>query len=84
MDMYQMCNRELSTISAKLMNKTAKILRLHGAKYYELDTHGYAASCTMGIGSFPGVESCRGVTLTPHPLLVPRSKNRVQLYIYSP
>jgi hypothetical protein len=31
-----------------------------------------------------GVESGRGVTLTPHPLLVPRSKNRVKLYIYSP
>jgi hypothetical protein len=26
----------------------------------------------MGTGSFPGVES--GVTLTPHPLLVPGSK----------
>jgi hypothetical protein len=24
------------------------------------------------------------VTLTPHPLLVPRSKNRVELYLYSP
>jgi hypothetical protein len=36
----------------------------------------------MGTGSFPGVESSRGVTLTPHPLLVPRSKNRVQLYFY--
>jgi hypothetical protein len=33
----------------------------------------------MGTGSFPGVESGRGVTLTPHPLLVPRSKNRVEL-----
>jgi hypothetical protein len=28
------------------------------------------ASCTMGTGSFPGVNSGRGVTLTPHPLLV--------------
>jgi hypothetical protein len=28
----------------------------------------------MGTGSFPGVRSDRGVTLTPHPLLVPRSK----------
>jgi hypothetical protein len=42
------------------------------------------ASCTMGIGTFPGVESGRSVALTPHPLLVPRSKNRVQLYLYSP
>jgi hypothetical protein len=36
----------------------------------------YPASCTMGTGSFPGVESGRGVTLTPLSLLVPRSKNR--------
>ena len=27
----------------------------------------------MGTGSFPGVKSGRGVTLTPHPLLVPLS-----------
>jgi hypothetical protein len=33
-------------------------------------------------GSFPGVESGRGVALTPHSLLVPRSKNRVELYLY--
>jgi hypothetical protein len=32
------------------------------------------ASCTMGTGSFPGVRCGRGVTLTPHPLLVQRSK----------
>jgi hypothetical protein len=38
----------------------------------------------MGTGSFPGVESGWGVTLTPHPLLVPRSKNRVELYLYFP
>jgi hypothetical protein len=30
----------------------------------------HPASCTAGIGSFPGVKSGRGVTLTPHPLLV--------------
>ena len=30
----------------------------------------YPASCTMGTGPFPGVKSGRGVTLTPHPLLV--------------
>jgi hypothetical protein len=34
----------------------------------------HPASCTMGTGSFPGVESGWGVTLAPHPLLVPRSK----------
>jgi hypothetical protein len=37
----------------------------------------YPGHCTLGTGSFPGVESDWGVTLTPHPLLVPRSKNRV-------
>ena len=31
----------------------------------------HPASCTMGTGSFPVVKSGRGVTLTPHPLLVP-------------
>ena len=33
----------------------------------------HPASCTMCTGSFPGVKSGRGVTLTPHPLLVPWS-----------
>jgi len=31
----------------------------------------HPVSCTMGTGSFPGVKSGRGVTLTPQPLLVP-------------
>jgi len=35
------------------------------------------SSFTMGTGSFPGVKCGRGVLLTTHPLLVPRSwKNR--------
>ena len=34
----------------------------------------HPASCTMGTGSFPGVESGRGVTLSSHPLLVPWSR----------
>ena len=34
----------------------------------------HPASCTMGTGFFPGVRCCPGVTLTPHPLLVQRSK----------
>jgi hypothetical protein len=42
----------------------------------------HPAFCTMGTGSFPGVKSGRGVTLTLH-LLVPWSR-RVELYIYSP
>jgi len=33
----------------------------------------YPASCTMGTGSFQGVKSGQGVTLTPHRLLVPWS-----------
>ena len=44
----------------------------------------HPASCTMGTESFPWVESDRGVTLTPHPLIVPSSRNRVELYLYSP
>ena len=37
----------------------------------------YPVSCTMGTGSFPGVKYGRGVLLTTHPLLAPRSwKNR--------
>ena len=31
----------------------------------------HPASCTMGTGSFLGVKSGRGVTMSPHPLLVP-------------
>jgi len=31
----------------------------------------HPASCTVGTGSFPEVQSGRGVTLTPHSLLVP-------------
>ena len=32
------------------------------------------ASCTMGTGTFPGGKSGRGVTLTPHHLLLPWSR----------
>jgi hypothetical protein len=42
----------------------------------------HPASWTMGTGTFPGVEIGRGVTLTPHPLLVPLScKGRVILLL---
>jgi len=42
----------------------------------------HPTSCTMGAGSFPGVKSGRGVTLTPHPLLVPWSgKSRAILLL---
>ena len=33
----------------------------------------HPASCKMGTGSFPAVKGGRGVLLTTHPLLVPRS-----------
>ena len=33
----------------------------------------HPASCKMGTGFFPGVKCGRGVVLTTHPLLVPRS-----------
>jgi hypothetical protein len=33
----------------------------------------HPASCTMGTWSFPGIKCGRGVTLTTHPLLVPRT-----------
>jgi len=39
----------------------------------QTDPGAHPASCTMGTGSFPGVKSGRGVTLTPHPLLSPWS-----------
>ena len=35
----------------------------------------HPASCTMGTGFFPGIKSGRGLTLTPHPLIVPWSWN---------
>jgi len=39
----------------------------------------------MDTGPFPGVKCGRGVLLTTHPLLVPRSWNgRVELYLYPP
>jgi hypothetical protein len=43
----------------------------------------HPACCTMGTGSFPGVKR-PGCDADPHPLLVPRSINRVELYLYSP
>jgi hypothetical protein len=43
----------------------------------------HPASCTMGTGSFPGVKSGQGMTLTTHPLLVP-GHERVELYLFSP
>jgi hypothetical protein len=50
---------------------------VEGARFYAPVQTGpgdHPASCTMGTGSFPGVKSSRGVTLTPHPLLVQWSR----------
>jgi hypothetical protein len=48
-----------------------------GARFSALVQTGpeaHPASCTMGTGSFPGASCGRGVTLTPQPLMVARSK----------
>jgi hypothetical protein len=50
-----------------------------GAKFsapVQTDPGAHPASCKMGTGSFPGIESGQDVTLTPHPLLVPRYKKQ--------
>jgi len=44
----------------------------------------HSASCTMGTGSFLGVKSGRGVTLTPSPSSSAVGHERVELYLYSP
>jgi len=44
----------------------------------------HPASCTMGTGSFPAVKCGRGVLLTTHPLLVPRSWKSRAIYLYPP
>ena len=56
-----------------------------GARFSAVQTGpgAHPAPCTMRTGSFPGVKYGRGVTLTPHPLLVQRSENNVELYLYS-
>jgi hypothetical protein len=37
----------------------------------QTDPGAHPAYCTMGTGSFPGVKSGRGVTLTPQPFVGP-------------
>ena len=46
----------------------------------------HPASCTMGTVSLPGVKSGRGVTLTPHCLLVlwSRKSRAISLFPYGP
>jgi len=41
----------------------------------------HPASCKMGTGSFPGVKCGRGVLLTTHPLLVPRSRKSRAIHL---
>jgi len=44
----------------------------------------HPASYTMGTGSFPGVKSGRGVTLTTQPPSSAEVIERLELYFYSP
>jgi hypothetical protein len=44
----------------------------------------HPASCAMGTGSFPGVKSGWGVTLTSHAPSSAVGHERVELYLYSP
>ena len=44
----------------------------------------HPASCTIRNGSFPGVKSGRGVTLSPHLLLVPWSRKSRAVSLYFP
>jgi hypothetical protein len=43
------------------------LVRARFSAPFQTDPGAHPASCTMGTVSFPGVESGRGVTLTPHP-----------------
>jgi hypothetical protein len=44
----------------------------------------HPASCKMGTGSFPEVKCGRGVLLTTHPLLVPRSLKSIAIPLHHP
>ena len=47
-----------------------------GDEVFQIGLGAHLASCEMGTGSFPGVKWGRGVLLTTHSLLVPRSWKR--------
>ena len=81
-----MCDGPGSSVGIATMGWTVRGSNPCEARFSAVQTGpgAHPASCTMGTVSFPWVESGRGVMLTPHPLLVPRSKNRVELYLYSP
>jgi hypothetical protein len=60
---------------------------LVGERFYapiQTSPGAHSASCKLGTGSYLWVECGQGVTLTPHPLLVPTTKNRVVLHLYAP
>ena len=66
---HQVSNPELSKEKAVMLpitNQSMTVFSMH----FVLSL----VSCTIGTGSFPGVKSGRGVTLTPYPLLVPWSR----------
>ena len=45
----------------------------------QTDPGPHQTSCTIGTGSFPGIESGRAVTLTVHPLLAPWSRKSITI-----
>jgi len=58
-----------------------------GARFYAPVQTGpgvHPTSCTMGTGSFPGLKSGLGVTLIPHPLLVPWSRKGRAIHTSTP
>ena len=66
---HQVSNPELSKEKAVMLpitNQSMTVFSMH----FVLSL----VSCTIGTGSFPGVKSGRGVTLTPQPLLVSWSR----------
>ena len=78
LDYWEALNLALDVFLLKLQNMWFLIRRpqtLFVLVPYDIS---HPASCTMGTGSFPGVKCGRGVLLTTHPLLAPRSwKSRV-------
>jgi len=61
-------------------------VRARFSAHFQTGPGAHPASCTMGTGSFSGVKSGRGVTLSPHPLLVPwsRTGRAIPLLPYGP
>jgi hypothetical protein len=49
----------------------------------QTDSGAHPDSCKMGTGSFPGVESGRGVTLTPHPFYCRGLKQSSAIHLLS-